>query len=171
MQGTASAIFLIAYAFMRLLTGIFADRFHVKLLYVIVGLLQSAALGMQGLCVFYHWPQVWSVALHALVGLCLASNQVLEVMWCCEVWGPANSGLAIGMINMGFASAAILGPVSVWWSLCQLPSQGNQAAAEVAFALWLWTCSILTIAGVACITPVRIKGEEEVVSDTADTKV
>merc|ERR1712048_38545 len=119
-QSAASVIFMLAYGLMRLLTGLFADRCNVKVLFVILGMAQ--------------------------------------------VWGAANSGLALGMVNMGFGFAAILGSVSAWWSLCQLqmvdgrPLQGNQPELEHAFATWLWACSALTTVGVICIAAVQVQG-------------
>merc|ERR1712187_294392 len=152
------------YGLMRLLTGLFADRYDIKVLFVVLGMVQIMALVVLGFCVFYTWPQPLTVASDAIVGLCLAGSKVLMQVWCLQVWGAANSGLALGMVNMGFGFAAILGSVSAWWSLCQLrmmdgrPLREDQPELEHAFATWLWACSALTTVGVICIAAVQVKG-------------
>jgi len=130
-------VFLIAYAFMRLVTGVFADRFGVKPLFVILGALQVAALVLLGVCVFNGWPEACAVALDAVVGLSLAGSKVLMQVWCLYLWGAANSGVALGLINIGYGVAAIFGSISAWWALCQIrmidgtPLQGEQPELTV----------------------------------------
>jgi hypothetical protein len=176
-QDTASFMFLLAYGGMRLLTGVFADRFSVKRLFVTLGLLQVVTLGLLGACVFNNWPQVLTMALDTIVGLCLAGFKVLMQVWCVQLWGAANSGLGLGMVNIGFGVAAVLGSISAWWALTQLqmidgqPLQGDQAELELAFAGWLWACSLITAVGVACITTVRVNDQQPVAPRTSDEKV
>jgi MFS family permease len=175
-QSTASFVFLIAYAFMRLVTGVFADRFGVKPLFVILGALQVAALVLLGVCVFNGWPEACAVALDAVVGLSLAGSKVLMQVWCLYLWGAANSGVALGLINLGFGVAAILGSISAWWALCQIrmidgtPLQGEQPELELSFAVWLWACSLLTAVGVICIAAVKVS-DQQVVPRRGDAKV
>jgi hypothetical protein len=176
-QSTASFMFLVSYAVMRLVTGVFADRFGVKPLFLVLGTLQVVTLALLGVCVFNSWPEAWVVALDAIVGLSLAGSKVLMQVWCMHLWGAANSGVALGMVNVGFGVAAIVGSVSAWWALCQIrmidgtPLQGEQPELELSFAVWLWACSLLTSVGVICIVAVKASDQQAVTPPRNDAKV
>mmetsp|Transcript_48286 Transcript_48286/g.110130 ORF Transcript_48286/g.110130 Transcript_48286/m.110130 type:complete len:516 (-) Transcript_48286:378-1925(-) len=176
-QSTASFVFLVAYAFMRLLTGVFADRCGVKPLLLVLGTLQVVTLAVLGVCVINRWPETWVVALDAIVGLSLAGSKVLMQVWCMHLWGAASSGVAFGMVNIGFGVAAIVGSVSAWWALCQMrmidgtPLQGEQPELELSFAVWLWACSLLTAVGVICIAAVKASDQQAVAPPRNDAKV
>lgn len=176
-QSTASFVFLVAYAFMRLVTGVFADRFGVKPLFLFLGTLQVVTLALLGVCVFDSWPEAWVVALDAIVGLSLAGSKVLMQVWCMNLWGAANSGVAFGMVNIGFGVAAVLGSVSAWWALCQIRMidgtllQGEQPELELSFAVWLWACSLLTAVGVICIAAVKASDQQAVAPSRNNAKV
>lgn len=176
-QSTASFMFLVSYALMRLVTGVFADRFGVKPLFLVLGTLQVVTLALLGVCVFNSWPEALVVALDAIVGLSLAGSKVLMQVWCMHLWGAANSGVAFGMVNIGFGVAAIVGSVSAWWALCQIrmidgkPLQGEQPELELSFAVWLWACSLLTAVGVICIAAVKASDQQAVAPPRNDAKV
>jgi MFS family permease len=176
-ESIASFMFLIAYSFMRLMTGVFADHFGTKPLFVIIGISQVASLALLGVCVFNGWPQAWAIALYAVVGLSLAGSKVLLHVWCLHLWGAANSGMAFGMTSIGIGVAAILGPMSAWLALCQvrmidgIPLQGEQPELALAFAVWLWACSFLTAVGIICVAAVRASDQQAVAPHRNGTTV
>lgn len=176
-ESVASFMFLIAYSFMRLMTGVLADHFGIKPLFVIIGISQVSSLALLGVCVFNGWPQAWAMALYTVVGLSLAGSKVLLQVWCLHLWGAANCGVAFGMTSIGVGVAAILGPISAWWALCQvrmsggIPVQGEQSELELAFAVWLWACSFLTAVGIICVVAVKASDQQAFASHSNDTIV
>jgi len=142
---------------MRLATGMSSDRFNVKKMYAILGCVQLSCVSLLGFCVFFTWSQVWFIGLTAVLSCCLAGSKVLMSILCLKVWGPKDTGLALGLICLGWGLAVVVGSTTAWAALSQtatvdgVPVQGQQPALQTAFGLWFWLSGVCTFVGVSCI--------------------
>ena len=113
MQVFSSFAFLLSYSLMRLMAGIFADRYPVNKLFAAATLYQVPLLLSLGFVVRTPGQEAAFITLIALLGMCLAAAKVtgvsLMTIW---IYRPRNFVVAFGPVIVVFAMASVIGPVT-----------------------------------------------------------